>query len=43
MNKALRTGLLAAGLAATGALLAGCADDKLLDQQMQTSDFGRAV
>lgn len=43
MNKALKIGLVAAGLASVGALLAGCADDQMLNDQMQMSDFGRAV
>lgn len=43
MKKALRTGLLAAGLASAAAVLAGCADDKMLNDQMQMGDFGRAV
>jgi type IV pilus biogenesis protein CpaD/CtpE len=43
MKPVLRTGLLLAALGGVGALLAGCADEKQLTEDMHSSDFGRAV
>jgi uncharacterized membrane protein YgcG len=43
MKSAVRTGLLVAALAGVGALVAGCADEKQLANDMGFNDFGRAV
>jgi hypothetical protein len=43
MKTAARTGLLMAALAGIGAIVAGCADEKQLANDMGTADFGRAV
>ena len=43
MKAALRTGLLVAALAGVGAMVAGCADEKQLANDMGSADFGRAV
>ncbi len=43
MKTATRTGLLMAALAGVGAIVAGCADEKQLRDDMGSADFGRAV
>ena len=43
MKPAFRTGLLLAALAGVGVIAASCADEKQLNEDMHSSDFGRAV
>jgi uncharacterized membrane protein YgcG len=43
MKSAVRTGLLAAALAGVGAMVAGCANEAQLRNDMGFNDFGRSV
>ena len=43
MKAAARTSLVMAAMAGVGVLVAGCADERLVNDQMRDSDFGRAV
>jgi uncharacterized membrane protein YgcG len=43
MKTAVRTGLLVAALAGVGAMVAGCADEQQLRNDMGFNDFGRSV
>jgi type IV pilus biogenesis protein CpaD/CtpE len=43
MKTARRAGLLVAALVGVGAMVAGCADERQLANDMGAADFGRAV